>query len=367
MAAPSVSSDAQNQGQGATKEIERKVLFIGVGTGTALGVVNVLNSVTDLDDLLGAGDSELKANIAASVIEAGSGFEGACIEIANFAEWPAALAMAMQTFSPEIVAVCTPIAASQDLTDAQATAQLMIATYQRLVRVVMATPGILGAQSWSEYIATQTALTDGVVGARVLAVSNLHGNNVGCCVGRMADKSVSIADSIIRTQTGAVVALGPAPVDTNGKKLELDTLGALHGKRLTVPYWFEDYDGVYWTDAVTLDAEGGDFQLAQNGRVSDKAQRAIRILSIQQIGNRQFNDSEVSKKFYASYFAKPLRVMAQTVKVGDIEFPGEIKPIAEDAVTIQWVSNSKVKIYYKLTPYESPTEIENYLMLDLSE
>ena len=366
MATPKVSTNTLNQGQGGAPEIERKVLFIGVGTGTQLQTINFITGDSDLDALFGEADSELKSNITAAIVEAGSGFNGAAIEVANFAEWPAALAIAMQTFSPEMVAVCTPISAAADLTAAQVQAQLQITTHERLVSILMTSPGILALQSWSEYVTTQTALTDGVAGNRVVCVPNLHGNNVGACVGRLANRSVSIADSIMRTQTGPVVALGTAPVDKDGLPLDLATLAALHAQRLTVPFWFTDIDGVFWTDCLTMDVTGGDYQVLENRRVIDKAARAIRILSVQQIANRQFNSTPTAEIFYTSYFASPLREMAQTQVVGGKEFPGDIKKLKKDAVSIHWVSKTQVKIYYTAQPYNSPKEITNNLMLDLS-
>ena len=40
----------------------------------------------------------------------------------------------------------------------------------------------------------------------------------------------------------------------------LATLQTLEQNRYSVPMWYPDYDGTYWADGRTLDAEGGDYQ-----------------------------------------------------------------------------------------------------------
>ncbi len=366
MAIPQVKTQALNLGQGSTPEIERKVLFIGVADGSALAGAVFLSSDSDLDDLMGESDSELKTHVEAAILSAGTGFEAAYIEISNFAEWPAALEVAMETFSPELVAVCTPITDKSDLSDAQVTAVEQTNTLERLVTVCMTSPGITNLQSWPDYVTAQALFTDSLACDRVVVVPDLCGNNLGALVGRLAKKEVSIADSPIRKQTGPDIALAAFPVDKDGKSLTLATLTALHNTaRLTVPFWFTDVQGIFWTDCLTLDAVGGDFQLVQHRRVVDKASRAIRLLTINEIGNRQFNQTETSIKLYQGIFEKPLRDMSKSVTVNGKAIPGEIK-LPNDAVTIQWVDADTVKIYYKLTPYKSVTEIINNVFLDLS-
>jgi Protein of unknown function (DUF2586). len=272
----------------------------------------------------------------------------------------------METFSMEMVVVCEPITAQVDLTDAQVVAQNQINTLSRLVDIFMETPVITGLQSWSDYVTTQALLTDGVVCDRVIPVPNLNGNNLGALVGRLMKNEVSIADSPIRILTGADISLGQFAVDKDGKAITLATLTALHNQRLTVPFWFSDVEGTYWTDCLTLDKTGGDYQLIENRRVVDKAARAIRILTINQIGNREFNKTELSTKFYESFLAKPLRQMAIDTTINKKRIPGEIQKPKADAITIQWTDSDSVNIFYKVTPFHSPKEITNNVFLDLS-
>ncbi|MEL5233819.1 DUF2586 family protein, partial [Serratia ureilytica] len=96
-----------------------------------------------------------------------------------------------------------------------------------------------------------------------------------------------------RVATGALVEMGSTstPVDGSGEVLELATLQALEANRFSVPMWYPDYDGLYWSDGRTLDVEGGDFQAIESLRVVDKAARRVRLLAIPKIADRSLNST----------------------------------------------------------------------------
>lgn len=107
----------------------------------------------------------------------------------------------------------------------------------------------------------------------------LWGNEPGVLAGRLCSRKVTIADSPARVATGALVEMGSTalPVDGTGVQLELATLQALEALRFSVPMWYPDYDGMYWSDGRTLDVEGGDYQAVENLRVVDKVARRVRL------------------------------------------------------------------------------------------
>src|SRR5471032_2730700 len=67
---PTVGVNQVNQLQGETKEIERAVLYVGTGKTNA-GKTLPVNTQTDFDTLLGAGDSVLKSDLTAAMLNAG--------------------------------------------------------------------------------------------------------------------------------------------------------------------------------------------------------------------------------------------------------------------------------------------------------
>ena len=107
--------------------------------------------------------------------------------------------------------------------------------------------------------------------------------------------------------------------------LELATLQALEANRFSVPMWYPDYDGLYWSDGRTLDVEGGDFQAIESLRVVDKAARRVRLLAIPKIADRSLNSTPTSIAAHQQYFAKTLREMARSTQINGVTFPGEVK------------------------------------------
>ena len=158
-------------------------------------------------------------------------------------------------------------------------------------------------------------------------------------------------------KTGALVSLGndELPVDGSGEPLELATLQALERLRYSVPMWYPDYDGYYWSDGRTLDVEGGDYQVIEYLRIVDKVARRVRLLAIARVADRSLNTTPGSIAAAQLSFAKPLREMSlasQTPLDGDI--------------SIVWSSAKQVAIYMVVRPVECPKDITVSLVLDTS-
>ncbi|WHI45033.1 DUF2586 domain-containing protein [Microbulbifer sp. VAAF005] len=366
MAQGTVTVNNLNLGQGAFDEIERKALFLGVGD-TNKNSVLALNSQSDLDELLGANDSQLKTQVMAAQANGGENWNAWAVPLDVSDDWKTALDTAMQSVSPELVAVCTPALVANDLDVAFAKAESIRTSLGRRVGILVATPCIDDtSESWSDYLAAQAAIVDPVNAYRVSAVPLLHGNNLGELVGRLCNRAASVADSPMRVATGPLLALGSVPNDKDGVPLDNAMLASLDALRLSVPQTYVDYPGTYWGDCNMLDAEGGDYQVIENLRVVDKAARAIRVLAIARIGNRQLNSTPISIASNKTYFSRPLREMARSVQFGADVFPGEIKQPKDGDIEIIWPTRDKVEIYLKVTPYNAPKSITANIALDLT-
>ena len=354
-----------NLAQGEFPEIERKALFIGVGTKNNGSFLSV-NTQTDLEDALGVNGSEIKDNVAAAKLNGGENWF--CYAAPQTAGYVLADVVheAMATVSPEIIAICTPIADKAELEAINALAEILRTQYARRVIMLAATPGIEALETWPAYETAQLALVAGVAASRTGAVPQLHGNNLGVLVGRLCNHAVSVADTPMRVATGPVLGLGAEPTDTNGDVLSGATLTSLDAARLSCPQSYTDYPGVYWGDCNLLDAPGGDYQVIENLRPVDKAARAIRVLAIQRVGNRSLNSTPASIAANKTYFMRVLREMSHSTMFAGTHFPGDIQPPKDDAITITWPTRTKVEIFIKVQPYNCPKEITVNLILDLS-
>jgi hypothetical protein len=366
MSWPTVQVNALNQLQGPVTEVERHLLFVGLGTkntGTLLSV----NTQSDLDDLLGADVSNLKANVAAAMLNAGQNWTAGVYVLAADEKWTDAVLTAQETQSFEGVAVCDPTTDQSTLSAAQALYHTLIAKFGRWQFMALCAPGIdADTQSWSEYEKATVAIQDTIAADGVMLVPQIFPDALGKLMGRLCNRAVSVADSPCRVKTGALAGDVTLPIDSAGTVLQSATLQTLEQNRLSVPCWFPDYDGIYWADGRMLDAEGGDYQVVENRRVIDKIARRVRVLAISDIGDRSFNSTPFSTASAQTRYGRPLREMSKTATIGDKAFPGEIKPPAGDAITIVWPTRNKVEIYIKATPYDCPKAIVANLMLDLS-
>lgn len=364
MAQGRVTVNNQNLGQGSFPEIERKALFIGIGSANVGNVLSI-NTQTDIETATGAG--VLTDQLLAAKANGGENWECYAVPVGGGDGWEDALDAAMQTVSPEIVAICIPATSSAELNALQTKAEEIRTAMGRRVITITATPGIdEELETWSAYTAAQVAITSGVSAYRVGAVPLLHGNDLGVLVGRLCNRAVSIADSPMRVATGPVLGLGATPVDSAGEELPDAVLATLDDNRLSCIQRYVDYPGTFWGDCNLLDEPAGDYQVIEHLRVVDKAARAVRVLAIRRVANRILNDSPVSIAANKTYFMRPLREMSRSTVFAGEHFPGEIQTPSDDSINIQWPTNSSVEVFLKVRPYGSPKDITANIILDLS-
>lgn len=259
MAQGQVSVNNLNLGQGPVAAIERHFLFIGPATKNA-GKLLALNTQSDLDTELGVATSDLKTQITAARTNGGDRWACAAVPLAADGDWKAALDQAQSAgISVEAVVITKPVTASTDIQAMHTAAVNLISRYGRRVFVLAASAGISPALDWSAYRDEQRALIHDLAAPRVGIVPQLHGNDLGVLAGRLANAAVSIADSPMRVATGALVGLGPTPVDKDSERLSSATLAELDKMRFSVPQNYPDYPGMFWGDANLLDAAGSDF------------------------------------------------------------------------------------------------------------
>ncbi|MGY2799870.1 hypothetical protein ACVWV0_004046 [Ewingella americana] len=365
---PTVQVNQVNQLQGETKEIERAVLYVGTGKINA-GKTLPVNTQTDFDTLLGAADSVLKSDLNAAMLNAGqnwSGFVHVLAEGAEPADWVDAVLEAQRVASVEGVVISLTVSDKKSINDAASLRAKLLATFGRWCWFILAVEGPQDKEAWADYLVRMATLQAQIAAPSVQLVPRLFGNEPGVLAGRLCSRAVTVADSPARVQTGALLAMGSdeLPVDGNGAVLELATLQALQEKRFSVPMWYPDYDGFYWSDGRTLDAEGGDYQAIEALRVVDKVARRVRLQAIAKIADRSLNSTPSSIAAHQGYFAKVLRQMAKASEINGITFPGEVMPPQDGDVTITWKSPTQVEIYIVVRTYECPKGITVSLLLD---
>ncbi|HGK7313660.1 TPA: DUF2586 family protein [Aeromonas hydrophila subsp. hydrophila] len=366
---PYVQINNLNQMQGPVTEVESHLLFIGTAP-TNTGKLLSLNTQSDFDTLLGEDNSELKANLQAAMVNAGQNWTAAAFVLPTDMDWKEAVREAQQTQSFEGVVVLGQEWDQAGINAAHALNQELIATLGRWQFMLLAVPGIVstaeGGQDWSEYEATLAALQDSIAASSVSLVPQLWPNLAGVYAGRLCNRAVSIADSPCRVKTGAVVGLGNKPKDKAGIPLPLATLQTLEQNRYSVPMWYPDYDGTYWADGRTLDAEGGDYQVIENLRVAYKVARRMRLRAIARIGDRSFNSTPGSTAAAITYFGKDLREMAKATTINGQPFPGDIASPQDGDIKIQWIAKNLVSVYVVVRTVDCPKGITVNIMLDLS-
>ncbi|HID9646525.1 TPA: DUF2586 domain-containing protein [Serratia marcescens] len=369
MSWPIIQVNQVNRHQGETKEIERVLLFVGAGK-TNIGKTVPVNTQTDLDVLLGAGDSVLKSNLKAAMLNAGQNwfaYVHVLAEADAAKNWPAAVLSAQRVASFEGIVNLVP-ATLDVVKQAQSLRAEIIAKFGRWQWFILSVEALQKGEVWAEYVGRINDLQKGVAEPAIQLVPRLWGNEPGVLAGRLCNRAVTIADSPARVATGALVEMGSTatPVDGSGEVLELTTLQALEANRFSVPMWYPDYDGLYWSDGRTLDVEGGDFQAVESLRVVDKAARRVRLLAIPKIADRALNSTPTSIAAHQQYFARTLREMARSTQINGVTFPGEVKAPLDGDVKITWHTSTKVEIYLVIRTYECPKGITVSLMLDNS-
>lgn len=366
MAQGKVSVAAIQTGSGATKQVERSVLFIGEAPDNN-GSIQPINAQSDFDGLFGTADSPLKTQVKAWQRNGDDLVSGYAISHAAAADIMALIDQAMdQDVSPEIIVICTPVAGKAEVESYQAKALEILSGLARRVRFLVAAPGLTELQNWPDLVTALQPITDGVVADRVGVVPLIFGDELGAVTGRLCKSAVTIADSPMRVLTGAM-SLMPHPVDAAGNPLTNSTTAALDALRFSCTQFYPDFDGVYFGDVNMLDAEGGDFQRIETGRIVDKAAREVRIIAIQQIKNRRLNNSASGIEFGKRVMGKPLREMSKSVNIGADKFPGLIDAPKDDSINLTFMDELTLQVVLKVKPIDSPSTIIVGIMLDDAE
>lgn len=368
MAFPTVVINILNMMNGAIPGVEFNFLFVGYGTvsGNDRNLILVDNT-SDLDDVLSDADASLLTTMQAAQLSGKSDWTAGVMIIDEADDWAAMIELANESSSFEAFVLDFPATDKTLLEQAVALRTSLKSTLGREVFAICTTPGIdIATQTWAQWYTATEAIQDTVASEYITVVPQVHLTNstIGIYAGRLANQEVSIADSPARVKTGSVLGSTDLAVDTDGKALTLATLKALEAARYSVPMWYPDYPGQYWTTGRTLDVPGGDYQDIRHIRVAMKAARKVRVRAIARIADRALNSTPGSMAAAKLYFTQDLREMAITTKIGDYEFPGEIYPPADEDITITWISTTEVQILMAVTPYECPVKITVGIMLN---
>ncbi|WP_198148790.1 DUF2586 domain-containing protein [Xenorhabdus hominickii] len=364
---PHVQVNQVNQLQGETKEIERVLLFVGAGK-TNVGKTIAVNTQTDFDAVLGTAHTALKRHVRAAMANAGqnwSGYVHILPELADERTFVEAI-IAAQTIASVEGYVLTVGATKEIIKAAQTLRANTIAKFGRWQWAILAVDGPQSKEPWADYVTRLAELQKGEAVSSVQLVPCLWGNEAGVLAGRLCNRAVTVADSPARVQTGPLLDLGASdfPKDGTGKSIDLATLQALEKLRFSVPMWYPDYDGLYWSDGRTLDVEGGDYQSIENLRVVDKVARRVRLQAIAKIADRSLNSTPGSTATHQAYFARTLREMSRSTEINGVTFPGEVKSPKDGDVVITWRNKNTVEIYITIRTYECPKGISVSLLLD---
>ncbi|CNI55623.1 putative tail sheath protein [Yersinia rohdei] len=382
---PTVTLNQLNQRQGRINEVERTVLFIGSAAADSdnPGDLIALDSQSDIAVVLADADIYLRENVRAGQRNGGQNWQAYAI-IMPVDALPGddiqAIMSAQQLLSVEGIVCTIPITdVSAGRTKINLYASLRADLANKYGRwawsmLTVASPTEQKESptemTWSEYLAFMAELETGIAAESVQLVPALWRNEAGVLAGRLCNRSVTVADSPARVKTGALVGLGidtaDMPVDSNGVEVTLAHLRALHDLRYSVPMWYPDYEGMYWSDGRTLDVVGGDFQKIENVRVVDKVSRRVRIQAIAKIADRSMNSTPSSIAAHQTYFARTMRDMSHSMQINGETFPGEVKSPQSGAVVITWSDSETVSIYIVVRPYGSAKTIQVGIMLDES-
>ncbi|ARC92818.1 phage tail protein [Vibrio coralliilyticus] len=363
MAWPTVTIIIQNLMQGPIATVDNHFLFVGYGTVTGEErPLYMVDSTSDLDEVLDKASAEYLANLKASQLNAKQNWTAGVLILDQGDNWQDAVKKANEVSSFEATAIHIP-ATNKAFIESAITLRTELKASLGRETFVICRLDKPNAQSWEEYVAVCAAITNDIASEYVTVIPTLHKDldTFGKGVGRMANGEVSIADSPARVMTGSVVGNSEFLTDKNGDSLQLAHLRTLETNRLSVPMWYPDYPGQYWTTGNTLDVPGGDYQDIRHIRVAMKAARFVRIRAIARIADRKFNSTPAATEAAKIYFTQDLRRMART---GD---PGEILPPEEGDIRIKWVTNEEVEIAMQVQPYDCPVKITVYITVKKGE
>ncbi|MEZ9564825.1 DUF2586 domain-containing protein [Vibrio artabrorum] len=372
MAWPTVIINILNMMRGPIPGVEFHFLFVVYGTvaGTKRNLIMVDNTTDFADSTFDNIDDVHMLTLKAAQLNGKQNWTAGVIVLAQADSWQDAVLKANETSSFEAVVLDKTDTDKSTLEAAVALRAKLKNTLGREVFMICSLPGInddeADGETWAEWLAATVEIPKTISNEYITVVPQVHKANstVGIYAGRLANQEVSIADSPARVKTGSVLGSTELKTDKDGKPLELATLKALEADRISVPMWYPDYPGQYWTTGRTLDAPGGDFQDIRHIRVAMKAARKVRVRGIARIADREFNSTPGSEANAKLYFTQDLREMAVVTKIGDYEFPGEIKPPKDEDITITWINSEEVEILLAVTPYECPVKITMGIMLN---
>ncbi|EMK0255612.1 DUF2586 family protein [Salmonella enterica] len=367
---PQVTLNQLNTRSGSTREIARTLLMIGEHSKEIRPTP--VTADTSLDTIFGAKDTPLRSNLKAFLLNAG---QNATIWIAATPNpapagyvltWKDMVKEAQSVTSVEGVVVIRNNTSAQDIDAAQSLREELLTRFQRRTWFILAVRGCGTGEKWSDYVSEMTLLQKDKAAYAVQLTPMLFGNEPGVLAGRLCNPAVTIADSPARVATGALINLGSIekPVDMDKRDLDIATLKALNKARFSVPMWYEDYEGYYWADGVTLDVNGGDFQAIEYLRVADDMARKVRLMAIPKIADRSLNSTPGSVAAHELLFARPMRDGAKSLKINGAVFPGVCMPPRDGDVRISWPEKDKVQIAIVVRPYNCPKEITISIMLD---
>ncbi len=370
MAVGNVTVNALNLKQGPFPTVENYFLFIGAGL-TNQDTLLFLNTDSDLDAELGTADSEIKRQITAAKLNAGQNWACVAIPVADGLLWDSAVDLAMEeNVRVETIVFTTPVTAQAQLTAMHAKMQSLLTTFGRRCSFIASARNIDSAtESWSEYITDINDLTDTLAADTGGVVPYIYDDLVGIYAGRLCNDQTSVADSPMRVATGSIIGQDQStlPIDKNGNKYSMAHAKALNDNRFTVPTFYADYEGVYFSDGQVLDVTGGDFTVVENRRVVDKAARMVRIVLIGMIADRKINSTPAGTALAISKLMRPLRDMSRSIVFLGVTYPAEIQPPKEGDIVIEWVTRTQVIAYMTVRPYDSPKDITANIVLDLSD
>lgn len=372
MAFPTVIINILNMMRGAIPGVEFHFLFVGYGTvaeGETRNLIMV-DATTDLDDALSDADAELKTTMKAAQLNGKQAWTAGVMILKEGDDWKAAINKANETSSFEATVLTIPATNKAFLEEAIAVRTELKNKLGREVFMICTTPKIDSTadsgKTWAEWLATTVTIQKEVASEYITVVPQVHRINstIGIYAGRLANQEVSVADTPARVKTGSILGDSELGRDKDDKPLELAILKTLEQNRYGVPMYYPDYPGQYWTTGRTLDVPGGDFQDIRHIRVAMKAARKVRVRAIARIGDRSLNSTPGSMANAKLYFTQDLREMAIVTKIGDIEFPGEIKPPLGEDITLTWINDEELEVLLAVTPYECPVKITMGIMIN---
>lgn len=395
---PGVDINQLNQRAGSVAAVEGFLLFVGMASKALddKSPLAVLNAQSDVDEVLDGADAVLLEQVRAAQLNGGQKWQGYALMLepeepeeadalgkdtgstgstAATPAWFDAIELVMANISVEGVLVCSELdEVSAGRTFLEKLHALRTTITNKLGRWVWFIATVAGPtalqkkKSWSEYLVFVSDLQKGLAANSIQLVPSLWGNEAGVLAGRLANSAVTVADSPCRVETGELLGLGiessDLPVDADGVELSLASLQAFNGQRLSVPMWYSDYEGMYWSDGLMLEVTGGDYSVIEHVRVVDKVSRRVRVQAIGKIGNRSLNSTPLSVAVHQTYFGKVLREMSRSTQINGVEFPGEVQPPKDGDVAITWLTDTRVSISIVVRPYASPKEITVNIALD---